>query len=148
MQTTGGFSFKEVEVGISTNGSSWTDISGFAAGVSAGGGDRQTGEVYTFDGDTAIITSGKREPLEVTVKAVYTEGGSDPFEVIRAAYEAGSSLYVRWSPKGGDASEFMFTSAVGVVTNAPYPVGESGSGDPTMFEFTVKVASITKSVIA
>lgn len=147
-QTTGGLSFKEVEVGISTNGSSWTDTSGFAASVEIGGGDRQTGEVYTFDGDTAIITSGKREPLEVTIKVVYTEGGSDPFEVVRAAYEAGSSLYVRWSPKGGETGEFMFTSSAGVVTNAPYPTGEAGSGDPTMIEFTVKVASITKSVVA
>ena len=147
-QTTDAISFKNVKVEVSTDGTTWTDISGFANSVEIGGGDRQTGEVYTFDGDTAIITTGKREPLEITVKAVYTEGANDPFEVVRAAYEGGTSLYVRWSPKGGTTGDFQFESDAGYVTNAIYPQGEAGSGDPVVVEFTVKTPKVTKGVVA
>lgn len=147
-QTTSAISFKNCKVEISTNGTSWTDISGVATGVEVGGGDRQTGEAYTYDGDTAIITTGKREPLEITVKTVYTEGTSEAYETVRAAYEAGTSLYIRWSPRGGSAGNFQFATDAGVVTGAVYPVGEAGSGDPVVVGFTVKTPKVTKSVVA
>ncbi len=132
---------------VSTNGTTWTDISGFANSIEVSGGERQIGEAYTFDGDTALLTSGKREPVEVTVRVVYTEGTSEPFEVVRAAYEDGSSVYVRWSPKGGSAGNFQFTTAAGLVSSLTYPAGEVG-GDPVMVEFTVKTPGISKSVVA
>jgi len=147
-QTTGGISFKSNKIEISTNGTTWADISGFANSVSVDGGDRQTGEAYTYDGDTAIIAIGKREPVEVTVRVVYTEGTGDPFETVRAAYEGGTNLYVRWSPKGGTAGNFQFATGAGYVTAFGYPVGEAGSGDPVLVEFTVMAASITKSAVA
>lgn len=147
-QTSDSMSFKDCKIEISTNGTTWTDISGFANALGINGGERQVGEVFTFDGDTAIIRGGKRSPLEITVKAVYTEGASDPFETVRTAYEAGSALYVRWSPQGGQSGEFQFTSDSGIVTSAPYPVGESGSADVVLFEFTVKTSKVTKSVVA
>ena len=147
-QTEGGMSFVDCKVETSTDGAAWTDVSGFGAGIAPSGGARQSGEAYTFDGDTAIIKGGKREPLEITVRAAYTEGGSDPFEVVRAVYEAGSDFYVRYSPLGGDSSEFLFTSDAGIVTSAPYPSGEAGSGDPTLFEFVLKTPAVTKSAVA
>jgi len=144
-QTANAISLKDCKVEVSTNGSTWTDISGFATSVEVGGGDRQTAEAYTFDGDTAIVASGKREPVEVTVKVVYTEGTSEPFETVCAAYEAGSDFYVRWSPKGGQAGEFLFTSGKGIIKSLTYPQGEAGSGDPVLVEFTLVTPSITKS---
>ncbi len=147
-QTEDGMSFADCKVETSTDGSDWTDISGFAASVAVSGGDRQSGETYTFDGDTPIIGGGKREPLEVTVRVVYTEGASDPFEIVRPVYEAKSDFYVRWSPKGGASSEFMFTSDAGIITNAPYPGGESGSGNLVMFEFTLKTPKVAKDAVA
>ncbi len=147
-QTTDGITLKDCKVEISTDGSSYTDISGFANQVTLGGGARMSGEAYTFDGDTAIIGTGKREPIEVTVRCVYTEGTGDPFETVRAVYEAGSALYVRWSPKGGDSGEAQYTTDEGVVTAFGYPAGEAASGDPVVFEFTVKTAKITKSTVA
>lgn len=147
-QLSAAISLRDCKVEISTNGTTWTDISGAASSVEVGGGDRQTGEVYTFDGDTALITFGKREPLEITVKTVYTEGTSEAYETVRAAYEAGTSLYIRWSPRGGSAGNFQFATDAGVVTGAVYPVGEAGSGDPVVVGFTVKTPKVTKSVVA
>ena len=147
-QTTGAISFRNVKVEISTNGTTWTDISGFANELSLGGGDRQLAETFTADGDTPILTAGKRGALDVGVKALYTEGTSDPFEVVRAAYENGTSLYVRWSPKGGASGNFQYVTDAGYVSGAPYPVGNAGSADAVPLAFTVKVPKVTKSVVA
>jgi len=147
-QTTAAISFADVKLEGSPDGSTWTDFSGFASSVSVDGGERATGIVYTFDGDTAILRSAKRGPLTVTVNIAYTEGAAGPTEVIRAIYEAGSDYYLRWSPKGGDSSEFLYTTAAGVVKNPLYPGGEAESGDPVMVGVVLETPSVTKSAVA
>jgi hypothetical protein len=147
-QITGAVSSNSFKVEISTNGSSWTDISGAANTLEYEGGGKTTGETYTFDGDNPIVTVGKSEPAEVTVAAVYTEGASDTFETIRPLYEAGSDLYLRWSPKGGQTGEFVFTTGAGKVTELVYPAGDASSGDPIMTGFTWRGPKPTKSVAA
>jgi len=146
-QTTGGISFKDCKVETSPDNSVWTDISGFASAVTVAGGERATGVKYTFDGDTAILRSAKRGPLTVTVNIAYTEGGSDPVEVIRAIYEAGSDFYVRWSPKGGDSTEFLYTSDAGIVKQPLYPSGEGESGVAVMVDFVLETPKVTKSAV-
>ncbi len=148
-QTTGAVSARNCYIGISTNGSSWTDVSGFANSVKPDGGKRETGDAYTADGDTPIVTAGKRKPIQLKVKVLYTEGASDPFEVVRAAYEAASALYVRYAPKGNTSTYFMYTSQSGIVTDAPYPnIVNVEDGKALALEFTLETPYVTKSVIA
>lgn len=147
-QTTGALSSVNGKVEFSTNGSSWTDISGFVNSVEPTGGNRQSGEMYTLSGDTAIVTKGKREPIELEVKVVYTEGGSDAFEVVRAAYEAGTSGYVRWSPDAGATGDFLFTSDAGPITEFKYPPAMAEEAGPTAISFKLRVPKVTKSAIA
>jgi ABC-type glycerol-3-phosphate transport system substrate-binding protein len=144
----GEISFYKAKVEVSTNGTTWTDISAAATAVEVKGGDRKTGEAYSYSLDYPVITQGKREPINVTVKALYTEGTSEAFETARTAYEAGTSLYVRWSPKGGSTGSFQFVTDPGIVTSLVYPAGEAEKGDPLLCEFTVETAKITKSVAA
>lgn len=146
-QTTGGISFRNNKIELSTDGINFTDASGFGNSIEPGGGERGIGKEFTWDGDTPIITAGKRDALELKVKVVYTEGASDPVEVVRAAYEAGSSLYVRWSPKGGTAGQFRYLTSAGLVKNPVYPGGEAKSSDPVLVEFSLTCATVTKSVI-
>jgi len=147
-QTTDAMSAKNTKIEISTNGSSWTDISGFANSIEVDGGERMSDEVHTFDGFTPIITLGKGSMYEITCKVVYTEGVSDPAEVIRAAYEGGTSFYIRWSPKGGTTGNFMFTTGAGYILSPTYPSGDAGSAEAIGIEFKVTVPNITKSVVA
>lgn len=139
---------KNCKLETSANGTSWTDISSSANSVTVDGGERMTEDLYTFGVDVATLTTGPREPLEVTVRLVYSEGSSDPFETVRAAYEAGSSFYVRWSPKGGATGEFQYTTDAGVVTSFTYPGGESGSAEAIMCEFVLRTPKVTKSAVA
>lgn len=141
-QTSNAISFANCVISLSANGSSWTDVSGFANSVSVDGGERATSEFFTVDGDTPIITSGKRSALEVTIKAVYTESGSDPFALALAAYEGNTPLYVKWVPKG---TGFIYTTSIGSVVGPVYPTGAADSSDAVTIEVKVKCASIAKT---
>jgi hypothetical protein len=109
---------------------------------------RKSGEAYTNSGDTAIVTGGKREPMEIEFKGVATEGTGDPFEVIRAAHEAKTPYYVRWSPKGGTAGQFQYATPACIITSFTYPEVDAASGDPAMWGFKVKTPYVTKSVVS
>jgi hypothetical protein len=147
-QTTGGISFVNCKVEFSTNGSSWTDVSGFASTIDLGGGARATGEAYTFDGLNAIVRRGKAESYEITVEVIYTEGAGEAYALAKAAYENGTDLYVRWSPKGGTSGNKQFATSPGIVTDPPYPKGEAGSGDPVLISVKLKCTTITESTVS
>jgi hypothetical protein len=146
-QTTGALSAKNAVIEVSTNGSSWTDISGFANKVDPGDQTREVGDAYTFDGDTAIITAGKRKPLDLKCSVLYTEGASDPFETVRTAYEAGTALYLRFTPKAATTGNFRFTSDTGLVTKFGYPPLEPEKGEPIVIDFTLETPKVTKALI-
>ena len=147
-QTTGALSWRDAEISISTNGSSWTDVSGHSNKVCHSGGERNSGAAYTALGDTAIITRGKRAPITVTASFIYTEASAEPYDTVNDAYENGTDVYIRWSPKGGDSTELMYTSSAGIVKNAVYPQGDSSGADPLMVDLVLEVATITESTIA
>ena len=141
-QTTGGFSWANCVVSLSANGSAWTDVSGFTNSVKVSGGERAVSEFFTVDGDTPILTRGKRSALEITLAAVYTELGTDPYAMATTAYEGGSLLYIKWVPKVGG---FTFTSGGGYCTKPLYPSGAADSSDALPVEVTIKVATVTKT---
>lgn len=146
-QTTDAISFKDCKIELSSNGSSWTDASGFSNKVEIGGGERQHAEFFTADGDTPILTVGKRSSFEVSANVVYTEGGAEPFEMVRAAYEGATTLYLRWSPKGGGVGTFQFTAGPGFVLTPIYPGGDASTPDVLAVEFTLRTLTISKATV-
>lgn len=147
-QTTSGVSGRALYVAIATN-TAYTAISGLAASVEVDGGERNMGETFTAEGDTPIVTPGKRAALNVKVKAVYTEATAEAYQLVKTAYEAASALYVRWAPKGATTGYEQYTTAQGVVTNPPYQgVADVGDGSALMVEFSVMVPSISGAAIA
>lgn len=147
-QTTDALSMKDCSIEISINASTWTDISGYTNRISPGGKTREAGEAHTFDGETPIVKGGKMGGIDVSATIVYTEDANSPWDDLNGYMDAGTPLYIRWSPKGGDATEFMITSGAGIITSLGMPGGESQSGDPVVVDFTVRVPSLTKSVVS
>jgi hypothetical protein len=144
-QTTGGIPFTNAVIEYSLDeGSSWTDMSGFASKVENSGGDRQSGEAYTADGDAPIIGQGKREPTETKVTVVFTEATDDPFYVIEPYHKAGSPVLVRWASDGTDTGALQFTtdSTYAVLVNINHPGGDVAPGDPIVTELTVKASEV------
>ncbi|MFA6271162.1 MAG: hypothetical protein WC657_08215 [Candidatus Paceibacterota bacterium] len=146
-QTTGGMSANDMYVGVSTDGSTWYDVSGSVGSVLPSGGERQSGEAFTFDGNTPIVKYGKLGYMTVTLRGVYTPDADELYAKAIAAYEAGSAFYARWSPAGGDAGDIGYTTSVGTVVSHVYPGGEASTPDPILIEVVLHVGSITKSVI-
>lgn len=155
-QTTSAISQAGFKVEVSTDGTSWTDISGTASTVNVDGGDVPVGEQMTAEGSEAIVvSSGKVEPRTVTVRSVYTEDAAEAFEVVYARY-AGSdkTVYLRWSPAGGASGDVQYTCAVGGVaaavpiTACTLPELDASSEDVALFEFSVKAPGIAKADVA
>lgn len=148
-QTTGSMSWVDAYVAYSLNGSAWVDVSGYSNSVEVSGGDRGIGETFTADGDTPIITAGKRGGLRVTAQSVFTQNDSDAWDAFDTTYTAdgGGAFYLRWAPKGSDSGNQQFTTAAGEIESLSYPQGASDSPDALMFSVTVACASITPAVI-
>lgn len=138
-------SAKDAFLEVSANGTTWTDISGIANSISFGGGDRASGEAYTFNGDTAIVGMGKRAPIETTFSIVYDEAA--PYTTIEGYYKAGTWCYFRYTPHGDNPGDTTFTSQSGPIINCPPPNGEASGGDPLTLEFTHRCAYWTKGTL-
>lgn len=150
-QTTNSLSWSNCKIELSDDaGVNWRDVSGFSNSVEVDGGERSVAEFFTVDGDTPILTAGKRALLEITLKAVYTEDASNaPFIMGLTAYvTAGNTLLMRWSPKGGAIGQFRYLTSTAICSAPVYPAGAADSGDAIPVELVLKCASITKSTIA
>ena len=146
-QTTDQLSAVNMQVEHSTDGTTYTAFGGFASSVERDGGDRKVGVTFTFDGDTALLTKGKREPVKLKVKVVYTEVATDPYEIVHGVYESGADFWIRYSPNGGASGDNQFT-AKGIVTTDPDPATlDAESEDAIMFEFELTASSISKATI-
>lgn len=150
-QTTDMVSMSDGDIEVSADNSSWTNISGTAGSVEGTDQKRKTGEAYTLSGDGAVITTGKREPMELKIKVVYSEEDLEGYEIMRGYFEAGTRIYLRYSPKGIGATgrKVLTTSnAEGTPLACPisefvYPEIDAESGDPIMSGFTLFVPALT-----
>jgi hypothetical protein len=152
-QTTGAFSGVDFTIEVSTDGSTWTDISGSANAVTPGTQTQMTGTIYTGQGRVAIVTSGKLEPLEVEVRIVYTEESGEGFAFIRPEFEAGDRIYFRYSPKGiGATGRAVFTASndqatagAVVISSLEWPTVDAGSADPLAVSFTLMCPALIRT---
>lgn len=150
-QTTAAVAMACGYVATSTDGASFTDISGVAQSVAGTEQTRISGEAYTFDGDVAIVKGGKREPMELEFVIVYTETDAEAYEQVRSRFEAtgcGSDFYVRWAPAGNTADKEQITTAAGILVSFTYPPIDATAGGPILGGFTIKTPSVATAIIA
>ena len=157
-QTTGQISKGNNEkVEVSTDGSTWTDISGETTSVKVSGGEQLTGEQHVASGNYPLVTgSNKVGASTVECSFVYTETAGEAFQVVWARYEGSAkSIYMRWSPKGGNVGDerYVCTNDAGVAIPVPIvsclpPEMESGSSDIALATFSVMAPRIFQEVIS
>lgn len=155
-QTTAAVCQSGYKIEISTNGSSWTDISGVGVGIALNGGDQQIGEQMTAEGEYALVTGGNKiTPYDITIRSVYTESASEAFKVAYDQFESSTkSLYARWSPKGAGSGNFQFstsitgaaTAAVPIVRCTP-PEQNASAGAPAVFELVLKSPGLYRTTL-
>lgn len=152
-QSTGGLSFVAALIEYATDGgTTYTDMSGFAKVVTVEGGERNSGQYYTADGDTAIVRAGKRVPVTVTVNALYTVTTTDPFGALRTQHHTagGGSVMIRFSPGGGNTGDYQYVTDTNnvVCKNVTEPQGDVEPGDVIPFDVIVETSVLTQSVVA
>ena len=141
-------SFYNATIEYSVNGTDWTSMCGYASSIAVSGEERNSGEAYTFCGDTAVIGYGKMTPVEITVAILYTENAAHPFQAVYNAKMNGTDFYLRWAPRGGAAGDWMWTTGAGLITVCPPPAGEASAGDPIAVEFTMRCTTVVKTNVA
>lgn len=154
--TTDAVSMSNGDFEYSTNGTAWTSLSGSTVAVEDTSQSRMSGETYALDTDTAVITTGKREPMEITVRGIYSETSGEFFQAIQALFEAGTATYFRWSPKGiGATARSVFTTvntagaaAGAAIVEFIYPEMNAESGDPIPAGFTFKTPAVARTSTA
>jgi hypothetical protein len=148
-QTTGAYSQACSAVEISTDGVTYTDISGSTQSVTGTEQSKMSGEAYTFSGKGPIVKGGKFEPVELAFAIVYTEVVGEAYETARAVFEQEGcevEVWVRWIPSGGGVGTSQLT-AYGPIVNFTYPAIDASSAAPVMGGFTVKAGEITTATI-
>jgi len=141
-QTSDGMTFKDAIVLVSSDGTTYKDISGFGASVAVDEGERATPEQHTFEGDTPIVLAGKRAQTKVTVRYVYTDATSDAFDEIEDMYATeGGEIHLKYSPKGGQ----WFTASPAIIKKPGYPGGDAKADAVVMCEFVIACSELTRS---
>jgi hypothetical protein len=141
-QTTGGITGAAATVSIYV-ASAYVDISGSSQSIDVTTATVVTGEAYTFDGNYALTTVGKYEPVEVKVNIIYTETAAEAFQSVRALFEARTATQVKWLPAGATSGADQYeTKTIGYITALDYPPIDASSAGPLMVSFTVRAPGI------
>ena len=127
---------------VSSNNSDWTDISNVIDKVEPSEGTIKTGEVYTQDGDNAILTSGKNEPLEIALSGVYSDLATEGYTVVKALRSCNAAIYVRYGPND-TTSDPQFTTGKGVFSGFQEPGLDAEDAVAMAWGFKIKVPTIT-----
>jgi hypothetical protein len=142
-QTTGHTTLRNMQIEISTDNNTWTDISGESNSIDLSGGEISTGEEYTAEGELPLVGIGKKSLTEAKVKVVYVEGNSSAWQTFFDAYSDGTEIYLRYAPKGNAEGNNRFTSGKGFVTSPVYPKGSVAEAKPVMCELSFKCPGFT-----
>ena len=138
-------SVRNYVVEYSTNGTVWTPWSAWVTNVQFSGGDIAIGEHLPFDALTPTPVPGKGSMQQVILSIPYTEGASDPYPIMRTAQFAADPLIrLRFSPRGGQTGENIFTLVDAyVISGCNPPSGQTTDATPMMVDVTVAFASYT-----
>jgi hypothetical protein len=125
-------------------GAVWTNISGSSNQVSNTEQNRMSGQGYTFEGDVAIVTAAKREPIDVSFRVVFSSAVDEAWQLLRTFFETpgGAPINIRWTTEPGGLTHQI---ANGVLSRFNYPAAVSDDPNPITCEMTIRAPQITTS---
>jgi len=151
-QTTGSVSKALGRIEISTDLTTWVNVSGSSQSITSTEQERNTGDEHTLDGDVPLSEGGKRNAMDIDFNIVYTEVAGEAYELVRAAFENANTLggiYVRWVPKGGTSgTAAMYRTPItkaATLKTFKYPDVDANGAGPIMGMFRVHTPEIQKT---
>lgn len=145
-QTTAADNMAGYAVYVSTDASSFTDISGQGATVKKTGGEQLTGSQNTADGAAPVVTgANKVGPGTLEISAIFTPTAGQAWRAVKDRFDgAVKTICVRYSPQGGATGDRRFTTANDAGTAIAVPIVscnepdvDAGNGGPILFTFSV-----------
>jgi hypothetical protein len=141
----------DFDIEFSLNGSEWTALCAVAVSVSGLEQRRELAQGYTACGGV-VMALGKRHPIDITVRMVYTEAPDAGFHEARLAHEGNGKLYLRYKLRAsqGDAKRYVTANgdgtlaAPGLITAFQYPESEAGSGRLFVAGLTLRTANLLR----
>jgi len=148
-QTTGAMTGATGKIEVSTDGSTWYNISGSSQSIDAVEFTRLNGSAHTFEGDYAVLTFGKQPPTEVTVNILYTEVSGEAFLRAVSALKNNTTFKVRWQAMDIAETTYQryFTAGTSKVASVSLPGNDASSGEPLMVSFTVICGGIDYELV-
>ena len=145
-QTTAYFGKSCGFVEYSLLGTTFTDIGGTIDKVEVSEQTIKSGEVYTQEGATAIITSGKQEPIEINFTGVYSDIATEGYTVIKAAIACNGDVYLRWGPST-TVGDPLFSSGAAKIVGFQEPGLDAEDPVAMAWGFKIKCASVTTGTV-
>ena len=138
-------------VELSTDGTTFTNVSGTVNKVEPSPQTADSGSVATHEGQYKAVRGGKYNPVDVTVTIVYTEITGEAYAVVNGQKNVpGRPLWVRWTPFGSNGDHRFVTAdglgakAAGRIIEFPYPGTDAGDATPTMVVFKVQATQVLR----
>jgi hypothetical protein len=138
-------------VELSTDGTTWTNISGSTNKVDVSPVTVDSGMAATLEGDFKIVTSGKINPVEATVTCLYTETASEAAAILESRRSTRPpTIYFRYTP-GGSNGEYRYkaanstgNTAAARITEFPSVSVDAGNGGPQMITFKLQATQFVR----
>jgi hypothetical protein len=138
-------------VEVSTNGTTWTNISGTANKVEVAPMTVQSGMAHTLEGGYPIVRVGKYEPTEITLTLVYTETASEGYALLHAQRDLpGRPWYFRYTPFGYDgnwrykSADSNGNTAPARITSFPLPPVDASDAKPAMVVIKMQATQLVR----
>jgi len=144
-------------VQLSVDGTAWVDHSDQVSVIESPVQTRTSGELAVFGEDTMVPTTGKLEPLEITIRGPYLDATAttNAFGLLYSRWTTacGGELNVRWAPAGCATTNQVFSTATATggyskLVSLTWPGGEAGSADPLVYEAVIRAPFIFRAVYA
>ena len=141
-------------VALSTNGTTWTDFSTYLGIIEPSAMTRTTGETALFGNDAKLLSQGKKEAFDITIRGVYADSTAttNPFAYVWGQWttSCGGALAVRWAPAGCATTNQVFSTATATGHNSKLvsltpPAGDADSGDALMWEAVIRTGDLWKA---
>ena len=150
-QTTTAINTVDAVVEVSTNGTTWTNISGSTNKVEVSAQTADSGMAASLEGQYKIVRGGKYNPVDITVTIFFTETAGEAYEILHNQKNvAGRPLYFRYTPGGYDGNYRWYTGdsngykSPGRITEFPYPSAASEEAGPQLVVFKLQATQLVR----
>ena len=135
-------------------GTTWNDVTDDVSVVTMGARTRMMGVGYVLGEDVGLVTAGKLEPVDWTIRGLYTEG-TGTTDVWNALYTAqstacGAMLAIRTAPLGCATTSQVFAlpALTSQVSSLTPPMGDAASPNPLVYEAVLHANTFTWATYA